>query len=103
EITFTDGYPSMPPTAGNRAVLRAFDRVSRDLGYGAIEPFDPGRRGAADISFVAPYVDGIDGLGPYGSGSHTPEETLDLESLPKATKRAAVLIYRLTRGGEDAS
>jgi glutamate carboxypeptidase len=97
-ITFTDGYPSMPPTEGNRAILALYDRVSRDLGYGEVRAYDPGLRGAADISFAAPYVDGIDGLGPHGDGSHTPQETLDLRSLPKATKRAAVLIHRLTRG-----
>ncbi|MFW6079554.1 MAG: M20/M25/M40 family metallo-hydrolase, partial [Gemmatimonadota bacterium] len=98
EITFEDGYPAMPPTDGNRRLLAAFDEVSRALGYGAVEPFDPGRRGAADVSFVASYVDAaIDGLGPLGSGSHSVEETVELNSLPVAAKRAAVLIYRLTR------
>lgn len=98
EITFEDGYPSMPPTEGNLALLEEFDRVSRDLGHGPVEPFDPGRRGAADISFVAQYVDALDGLGPHGWGSHSPEETLDVPSLTMAAQRAAVLIYRLTRG-----
>jgi glutamate carboxypeptidase len=97
EITFLDGYPSMPPTDGNRALLHMYDRVSRDLGYGPVEAFDPGRRGAGDISFIAAYVDGLDGLGPQGSGSHTDLERIDLASLPVATKRAALLIYRLTR------
>jgi glutamate carboxypeptidase len=96
-ITFLDGYPSMPPTDGNRALLTQYDRVSRDLGYGPVQPFDPGRRGAGDISFIAAYVDGLDGLGPQGSGSHTDQERIDLASLPIATKRAALLIYRLTR------
>jgi glutamate carboxypeptidase len=97
EITFLDGYPSMPPTEGNRALLGMYDRVSRDLGYGPVEAFDPGRRGAGDISFIAAYVDGLDGLGPQGSGSHTDQERIDLASLPIATKRAALLIHRLTR------
>jgi glutamate carboxypeptidase len=97
EITFLDGYPSMPPTEGNRALLAMFDRASRDLGYGGVEAFDPGRRGAGDISFIAAYVDGLDGLGPQGSGSHTDQERIDMASLPIATKRAALLIYRLTR------
>lgn len=43
------------------------------------------------------YVDGLDGLGPQGSGSHTDQERIDLASLPIATKRAALLLYRLTR------
>jgi glutamate carboxypeptidase len=73
------------------------DRVSRDLGYGSIEPFDPGGRGAADISFVAKYVDGLDGLGVPGEGEHSPKERVYLSSLEKATKLAAILTYRLTR------
>jgi glutamate carboxypeptidase len=96
-ITFLDGYPSMPPTEGNRRLLEMYDRASRDLGYGPVEAFDPGRRGAGDISFIAAYVDGLDGLGPQGAGSHTDQERIDLASLPIATKRAALLIHRLTR------
>ncbi|MFC2172931.1 M20/M25/M40 family metallo-hydrolase [Acidobacteriota bacterium] len=97
KIVFRDAYPAMPPTEGNRALLKLIDQVSRDLGYEAMEAYDPGARGAADISFVAPYVDGLDGLGIYGSGAHTTKEGADLRSLPIATQRAAVLIYRLTR------
>jgi glutamate carboxypeptidase len=97
EIAFRDGYPSMPPTEGNYALLAIADEVNRDLGLGPVRPFDPGQRGAADISFVAPYVDGIDGLGPLGTGSHTINERIDLDSMVPAAKRAAVLIYRLTR------
>ena len=98
EITFQDGYPSMPPTEGNYALLEVFSQVSRDLGEGPVEAFDPGQRGAADISFVAAHVDrALGGLGPDGSGSHTVEETVNLPSIERAARRAAVLIYRLTR------
>jgi glutamate carboxypeptidase len=97
-ITFYDGYPAMPPTAANRELLGVLDRVSHDLGEGEIEPFDPGRRGAADISFVASRIEaGLDGLGPSGDGSHTALETVNLRSIERAAKRAAVLIFRLTR------
>ena len=97
-IEFEDGYPAMPPTGGNYRLLAVLDRVSRDLGFGSVEAVDPGRRGAADISFAAPYIDGLDGLGVAGEGGHTIEEVVDLGSLPIVTKRAALLIYRLTRG-----
>lgn len=98
EITFHDGYPSMPPTEGNYALLEVFSEVSQDLGEGPVEAFDPGQRGAADISFVAAHVDrALGGLGPDGSGSHTVEETVNLPSIERAARRAAVLIYRLTR------
>ena len=69
--------------------------MSDDLGYGSVEPDDPLSRGTADISFVAPHVDGIDGLGPWGEGAHSPNETLELPSLVIAAQRAAVLLHRL--------
>lgn len=98
EITFTDGYPAMPPTDANYELLRHYSGISESLGYGPVLPFDPALRGAADISFVAPLVEaGMDGLGIYGAGSHTVEETAELSSLPQQTKRTAILIYRLTR------
>ncbi len=97
-ITFEDGYPSMPPTEANQELLRLYSTASEGLGLGPVLPFDPGRRGAADVSFVASHVDAaMDGLGIYGSGSHTVEETAELRSLPLQAKRAAILIYRLTR------
>jgi glutamate carboxypeptidase len=97
EISFTDSYPSMPPTDENRALLQAYDDISRGLGHEPVAPFDPGARGAADISFVS-FIPGLDGLGPHGSGAHTVQETIDLPSLGRATARAALLIHRLTRG-----
>ncbi|MAZ26629.1 MAG: peptidase M20 [Cytophagaceae bacterium] len=96
-ITFTDSYPAMPPTAGNQALLEELNTVSIDLGQGGVKAYDPGRRGAADVSFIAQYVDALDGLGSMGSGSHTPEETVDLRTFKDLTKRTALLIYRLTR------
>jgi glutamate carboxypeptidase len=98
EITFRDGYPSMPPTEGNRALLERLSEVSVDLGMGPVEPFDPGQRGAADIAFVSSLIDaGIDGLGPEGRGSHTVRETVNVRSVGRAAQRAAVLMYRLAR------
>ena len=53
----------MAPTPGNEALLQALSKVSEDLGYGPVSAYDPGKRGAADVSFVADYVDAIDGIG----------------------------------------
>jgi glutamate carboxypeptidase len=97
EIIFEDEYPAMPPTDGNRALLASYDSVSRALGHGPVRALDPGQRGAGDVSFVAPYVDAMDGLGADGIGSHSPNEEVNLNSLPMQTERSAVLIYRLTR------
>jgi len=96
QITFQDGYPSMPPTEGNMAVLANLSGVSVDLDQGEVVAFDPGKRGAADVSFVAGYVDVIDGVGAEGNGAHTLDESIDLATLPLLIQRAAILIHRLS-------
>ena len=96
-ISFTDSYPAMGPTAGNQAVLEILSDVSQDLGFGPVARYDPSRRGAADISFVADYIDGLDGLGTMGNGAHTPQETVNLKTMNALIQRSALLIYRLTR------
>ncbi len=96
-ITFTDGYPPMAPTEGNQALQREISAINVALGRGPMPALDPLRRGAADISFVAPYTDALAGLGALGGDGHTPNEYLDLSSMSVAIKRAAILIYRLSR------
>ncbi|MGZ5219531.1 MAG: M20/M25/M40 family metallo-hydrolase [Chitinophagaceae bacterium] len=96
-ITFKDGIPSMPPTAGNEALVKVVSDVSMAMGYGEVKAGDPGSRGAGDISYIANYLDCLDGLGASGKGSHAPGEIINLAEYPKLIKRAALLIYRLTR------
>ena len=95
EIKFEDAYPAMPPTAGGARLVALFDSVSQALGYGPVRAQDPGSRGAGDVSFVAPYIDGMDGLGALGAGAHTPRERVNLNSLVMQAERSAALIYRL--------
>jgi len=90
-------YPAMTPTDANRGLLAALDGVSQDLGDGEIVAQDPAERGAGDISFVAEGLACLDGLGAVGGNEHAPGEYVDLATLPALTKRAALLIYRLTR------
>ncbi len=98
ELKFRDSYPPLAPTAGNRRLLAIFDQVSRDLGFGPVTEVDPMRAGAADVSFTAGHVEmAIDGLGLGGADDHTVNETGDLRTLPMQTKRAAVLLYRLSK------
>lgn len=94
-VTFTDSYPAMQPTDGNKALLAKLNTVSLDLKQGEVIAYDPGKRGAADTSFVAEYVDCLDGLGTMGNAAHTPEETVNLNTIEALTKRTAILIYRL--------
>jgi len=96
-INFIDSYPAMAPTDGNRQLRDKLSSINQDLGREAMPILDASRRGAADISFVAPYTDGLAGMGAYGKGGHTPHESLDLDSLPIAIQRAAILMYRLSR------
>jgi glutamate carboxypeptidase len=95
-ISFADGIPSMPPTPGNYLLMGTLDSVTVALGQGRTEALDPGLRGAGDIAYVAQYADALDGLGVIGSRSHTPEETVNLKSIPRSTERASVLINRLS-------
>jgi glutamate carboxypeptidase len=96
-ITFRDSYPPMAVTPGNLKLLALYSQASGDAGLGAVGAVPPEARGAGDIQFVAPYVDSLDGLGASGSGSHSPEERLEVASIERAAIRSAILIYRLTR------
>lgn len=98
EIEFTDNYPPMAPTDGNRKLLSMYDAVSKDLGFGPVTEVNPRNAGAADISFAADHVDmALDGLGLLGGGSHTPDEFADLRTYQIQTQRLAVLLYRLAK------
>jgi glutamate carboxypeptidase len=96
-ISFDPGsYPAMAPTDGNKALLAGLNAVNRDLGLAEQPVLDPLKRGAGDISFVANDVDGLVGLGVYSKGDHAPGETVDLASIKRQAKRAAILMTRLS-------
>ena len=89
----------MAPSDANRAVLAVLDTVSRDLGAGPVRAQDPAERGAGDISFVCAdrRLACLDGLGAMGGNDHAPGEDVEIDSLLLQTRRAALLLYRLTR------
>ncbi|HUH29037.1 M20/M25/M40 family metallo-hydrolase [Gelidibacter sp.] len=98
ELIFNDnGYPPLALTEGNTKLLKVYNTVSQDLGFGAVEAVNPRNAGAADISFTSGYVDmALDGLGLTGGGDdHTIEETGDLRTVATQAKITAVLMYRL--------
>ena len=98
ELVFSeDGYPPLPPTAGNRALLARLNAVNRDLGWPEMPEYDPARRGAADSSFVAADADVLAGLGAAGGGAHAVGEYIMLDSIARSAKRAAILMTRLSR------
>lgn len=96
-FTFYDGFPSMDPKPGNYELVSQLNKLSLDMGLGEVKAGDPGSRGAGDISWIAQYVDCLDGLGPSGGGAHAPGERIKLNELQKLTERAALFVYRLTR------
>jgi glutamate carboxypeptidase len=98
KISFSDGIPAMSPIPGNYEVLKQLDQVSRDLGFGPVEALDPGDRGAGDIAYISGIIPGLDGIGMGGgNNSHAKGESASIDTMPMLTKRAALLIYRLTR------
>jgi len=98
EISFDeDSYPPMPPTDGNRALLARLNAANADMGLAPMGELDPSERGAGDISFVAADVDGLAGLGPASDGSHTDKEAVDIPSIFKQAKRAAIFMSRLAK------
>jgi glutamate carboxypeptidase len=103
EIAFDeDVYPPMAPTEASRALLARLNAINRDLGLAEMGELDPLKRGAGDIGFVAHLLPGLIGLGTAGEGSHAPGETIDLRSLPRQAKRAAILMTRLSRDKRPA-
>lgn len=97
-IDFGTGYPPMAPRPENYDLLARYSSVSEDLGFGEVSAVNPRKAGAADISFTASHVFmALDGLGLMGDGGHTVEEVADMETFHRQTKRAAILMYRLSK------
>jgi len=98
-IVFEEGYPPMALKPGSVALLARLNAVNADLGLASMAALDPVKRGAADISFVAPDVEGgINGLGPASRGDHSDQEAVDIASIWRQAKRAAILMSRLAAG-----
>ncbi|MWV28217.1 M20/M25/M40 family metallo-hydrolase [Aurantiacibacter rhizosphaerae] len=101
QIDFAFRYPPMSPSEGNAALLAQLNAINENMGLPKMGVFPPARRGAADISFVAPYTDGLAGMGPDGSGSHAVGESVDLRSFTRQAQRAAILMSRLAAQAPD--
>jgi glutamate carboxypeptidase len=95
-IEFEDGYPAMPATPGNRALLGLLNQVNSDANLPHMLELDPLMRGAGDISFIAKYDDSLAGLGAIGGNGHREGEFIDLDHQATQVKRAALLMYRLS-------
>jgi len=96
-IAFDDGYPAMAPSEASRQLLGRLNEVNRDLGLEPMAELDPLKRGAGDIGFVGDIVPGLIGFGAAGAGAHAPGETMDIGSLDRQTKRAALFMSRMAQ------
>jgi glutamate carboxypeptidase len=94
-LTFEDSYPAMAISPASQQLFRDWSQASEALGLGPVQLGGPMTRGAGDISFAAPYVPGLVGVGILGEGYHADGETAFLDSLPAQAKRGAVLMERL--------
>lgn len=99
-IAFENLFPPMEATTGNRKIADLVSQVSQEIGIGEVTQEHPLQRGAADISFVAKYVDGVDGMGVLGFHEHSPNEQVDLRSIPLAASRAAITLQRLSTSNQ---
>ena len=95
KITFDEGYPAMARTPAGVELFNEWNAASSALGLGPVQEGGPMTRGAGDISFAAPFVPGLVGVGILGEGYHAEGETAYLDSLAKQAKRNAILIERL--------
>jgi glutamate carboxypeptidase len=95
-IRFDESYPAMARTPAGEKLLGEWNDASVALGLGTVVEAGPMTRGAGDISFVAPYLPGLVGVGILGEGYHAEGETAYLDSLSKQAKRDAVFMERLT-------
>jgi glutamate carboxypeptidase len=95
-ISFDDAYPAMARTPAGEALLHQWNDASLALGLGLVTEGGPMSRGAGDISFVAPIIPGIVGVGMLGEGAHAPGEKGYLDSLTRQAKRNAVFMERLS-------
>ena len=97
-IEFKESMPPMPPTLNNLKLLTQYSQISQNLGYGEVKQLPPELRGGGDISHVAAFVSAnLVGIGATGTGEHSQQETLEINSLVDRSQRAALLIYTLTR------
>jgi len=84
------GFPPMEKTPGTAHLAERATALARELG---IELHDASTGGGSDASPISALgVPVLDGLGPIGGDDHSPNEWLDLESVPARMAILAGLI-----------
>ena len=87
--------PPMEPVAGTEELKRVVCEAADSLGYKVRFTTSP-RGGASDGNLINSLgVPCIDGMGPLGSGAHSPKEYIKVNSLFDKAKLAALILDKL--------
>ncbi|WP_211474041.1 M20/M25/M40 family metallo-hydrolase [Collimonas humicola] len=90
--------PPMPATEKSLDLFKRYSQISQKLGYGEMQLLPANLRGGGDISYIAPYVStSLVGIGAHGSGEHSPQEHVEIDSLLMQSQRAALLMQELVQ------
>jgi len=91
ELTGGITFPPMLKTERSLELLRLIQEAGREVGVG-IDEIPTG--GASDGNHASHYAPTIDGLGPQGTGAHSPDETLMVHTLLERSKVFALFIEK---------
>jgi len=94
ELTGGIEFPPMLKTQRSLELLRLVQEAGREVGADIDEMFTGGGSDGNNTSHYAPT---IDGLGPQGTGAHSPDETLIVPSLLKRSKVLALFVEKWQR------
>ncbi|MFQ5842642.1 MAG: M20 family metallopeptidase, partial [Thermodesulfobacteriota bacterium] len=91
ELTGGIAFPPMLKTERSLELLRLVHEAGRELGVD-IDEIPTG--GGSDGNHASHYAPTIDGLGPQGTGAHSPDETLIVPTLVERSKVFALFIEK---------
>jgi glutamate carboxypeptidase len=91
ELTGGIAFPPMLKTERSLELLRLIQEAGRELDVG-IDEIPTG--GASDGNHASHYAPTIDGLGPQGTGAHSPDEILMVPTLLERSKIFALFIEK---------
>jgi glutamate carboxypeptidase len=94
ELTGGIEFPPMLKTERSLELLRLVQEAGRELGVD-IDEIPTG--GGSDGNHASHYAPTIDGLGPQGTGAHSPDETLIVPTLLERSKVFALFIHKWQR------
>jgi glutamate carboxypeptidase len=89
ELTGGIAFPPMLKTERSVELLRLIQEAGRELGVD-IDEIPTG--GGSDGNHASHYAPTIDGLGPQGTGAHSPDETLIVPTLLERSKVFALFL-----------